>query len=102
VGASPNIVTRKASVTNPNLKSNVGIFESHRQSAPPARDLASGQSHRPNSKMNRTHESWAIGSNKMGVHPVRKSNFHYGYEKGRDFGTTKFTMQDGPITVFKN
>ena len=52
--------------------------------------------------MNRTHESWAIGSNKMGVHPVRKSNFNYGYEKGRDFGTTKYHMQDGPITVFKS
>jgi len=52
--------------------------------------------------MSKTHESWAIGSNKMGVHPVRKHNFNYGYEKGRDFGTTKYHMQDGPITVFKN
>lgn len=90
VGASPHIVTRKASLTNPNLKSNVGIFESHRQSAPTSRDLHSSQNQRMN--MNRTHESWAIGSNKMGVHPVRKSNFNYGYEKGRDFGTTKYMM----------
>jgi len=92
VGTSPNIVTRKASLTNPNLKSNVGIFESHRKSAQHGRDLLSGSTQRTNSKMNRTHESWAIGSNKMGVHPVRKSNFNYGYEKGRDFGTTKYTM----------
>jgi hypothetical protein len=38
----------------------------------------------------------------MGVHPVRKHNFNYGYEKGRDFGTMKMTMQDGPIVGFKN